>query len=366
MTGQAPSMQVDPWSDHLSGLLERLPWLGRMLGGWESALLRERLEAIPIDCPVYIAGLARSGSTILLELLARHPEAATHRYRDFPPILLPWAWNWFVDRAGRDRQAPTERAHRDRIAVTPESPEAFEELLWMAFLPGLHDPARSAILDGRERYPRFEAFYRDHIRKILLLRGGSRYLAKGNYDVTRLRYLLALFPEARFLVPIRDPVWHIASLIKQQRLFAAAGSADARVRRHLRRSGHFEFGLDRRPINTGDAGQAARVEALWRAGEEVQGWAMQWAGIYGHVADMLEEPVLAAAIQVVRYEDFCADPAAVMTEILAHCGLGEAGLPEMAARTVRPPDYYRPGFERAECEAIQRHTGGVARRFGYG
>ena len=50
-----------------------------------------------------------------------------------------------------------------------------------------------------------EAFYRDHIRKLLWLRGGRRYLSKGNYNTTRIAYLARLFPDARFIVPVRDP-----------------------------------------------------------------------------------------------------------------------------------------------------------------
>lgn len=39
---------------------------------------------------MYIAGLARSGTTILLEKLATHPDVVTHRYRDDPPIFSPY------------------------------------------------------------------------------------------------------------------------------------------------------------------------------------------------------------------------------------------------------------------------------------
>jgi hypothetical protein len=121
-------------------------WVG--LGNLESRLLSERLSAIQIKKPVYVAGLARSGTTILLELLARHPHLASHRYRDFPPVLTPWFWNWFVDRASVGGEAASERAHGDGIEVTSESPEAFEEVVWMAFFPGLHDPAVNSVLPG--------------------------------------------------------------------------------------------------------------------------------------------------------------------------------------------------------------------------
>ena len=66
---------------------------------------------------------------------------------------------------------------------------------------------------------RFEEFYCNHIRKILLSQGGTRYLAKANYNISRMKYLSKLYPEARFVILVRDPPEHIASLIKQHRLF---------------------------------------------------------------------------------------------------------------------------------------------------
>src|SRR5690606_23975462 len=109
-----------------------------------------------------------------------------------------------------------------------------------------------------------------------------------NYNLTRLRYLRKLFPDARFIVPIRDPEWHVASLMKQHRLFSAAGAKDEKVRRHLRRSGHFEFGLDRKPVNLGNEAAVAEIAALWRDGKEAAGYAAHWAAIYGHVAEALD------------------------------------------------------------------------------
>src|SRR5262245_43245271 len=236
MTGRPlpDSMKVAGWMDRLGALVERSPRFWLRLGDWESRLDPAGNAGAAIDSPIHICGLARSGSTILLELLARHSHVATHRYRDFPLVLTPKIWNWFIDRAASRPQPPRERAHADGIDVTPESPEAFEEMIWMAFFPQLHDPARCALLDRRTSNPEFAAFYRDHILKLLQLRGGRRYLAKGNYNITRLGYLQALFPGARFLIPVRDPVWHIASLMKQHALFCNAERADPRVLRHMR------------------------------------------------------------------------------------------------------------------------------------
>ena len=64
-------------------------------------------------------------------------------------------------------------------------------------------------------------------------------------------------PTARFIVPVRDPRWHVASLMKQHRLFWRRGQRDPRILKHMRRAGHLEFGLDRRAINAGDTAKAA-------------------------------------------------------------------------------------------------------------
>ena len=119
-------------------------------------------------------------------------------------MFIPYWWNRFVDKAQNRTLEATERPHGDRIQITPESPEAMEEPLWMAFFPSAHDPAVSHSLGDRHDNPEFERFYRDHIRKLLLVRGGTRYASKGNYNVTRLEYLLRIFPDARFVIPIRE------------------------------------------------------------------------------------------------------------------------------------------------------------------
>lgn len=354
------------WLDLLGGLVERSGGFWRRVGDLETDQHEAALARIAIDRPIYIAGLARSGSTILLESLARHPEVATHQYRDFPLLFAPLHWDRLFGRR-QTAAAPEERAHQDRIRVTPSSPEAMEEVLWMAFFDQLHEAGHDQVLDAATMAPRFEAFYCAHVKKMLLLRRGRRYLAKGNYNVTRLAYLQKLFADARFLVPVRQPDWHVASLLKQHRLFADAERRDPRILRHMRRLGHFEFGLDRRAINTGDADAARAIERLWGEGRDVEAYARLWASVYGFVQDQLAaDPALAAATRIVRYEALCDDPLSELAEIARHVGLTfpAADLAATAA-AISGPDYYRPAFSEAERSTIRAITGPVAGRLGY-
>jgi len=364
------TFRVTPWVHHCGRFVARNPRLWLRLGNAETRIRSADIEAISITQPVFVCGLARAGTTILLETLAAHPDLASHRYRDDPFVFTPIFWNLFLSRLPKSRQAPAERAHAAGIAVTAESPEAFEEMIWMAFFRGLHDPAQgaghSAVLDAATNCPAFEAFLRDHIRKLLWVRGRPRYLSKANYDVTRMEYLLKLFPDARFVLPLRAPEAHIASLAKQHRLFCEGERRHPRALQHMRRIGHFEFGLDRRPIDVGDGVMPAILQAF-RDGEEVRGWALYWASLHNWLAGRLaDNAALRAAVQVVRFEDLCRRPEDVLRQVFRHCGLpDEDGRIAAAARRIHAPTYYRPDFSPQDRAQIAALTGEAAQRFGY-
>ncbi len=357
--------EVPRATDLLGRLVTRTARFWRWLGGIETDMLEERLTDIRVESPIYICGLARAGTTILLELFGALPQVATHRYRDFPLIYTPYFWDLVLSRLARPSTEPVERTHLDGIMVTPESPEAFEEVLWMHFFPDSHDSARSSVLDETTRNPAFEAFYRDHLRKLMLIQGASRYAAKGNYNIARLPYILKLFSDAKVLVAVREPSAHIASLMKQHALFCEGERRNPRMLEHMRRVGHFEFGLDRRPIHLGP--ETDDVLALWEAGEEVRGWAVYWRSIHNHLLGLIEsDQGLAQAIQLVRHEALCEHPEETLAALARHCALDPQG-PDISsfARRLRYPTYYRPAFSDAERRIIAEETGEVAARLGY-
>ncbi|MBX3500498.1 MAG: sulfotransferase [Alphaproteobacteria bacterium] len=347
--------------------MSRRSGLMRRIGDFETRRLAPELDGVAIRAPIFICGLARSGTTILLETLAAHPDTVTHRYRDYPGVLAPVFWDHVASRLYAGRTEARERAHGDGIAVTPDSPEAIEEMLWMAFHPRSHDPAHDNSLGRGSVAPDFAARYRDHIRKLLWLRRGSRYLSKGNYNTARLEALIDLFPDARFFVPVREPVAHIASLVRQHARFCVAEARHPAALRYMQRIGHFEFGLDRRPLNLGDGAMVAEIQRLWRQGREVEGWSLYWSGVHAFIADRLaRDSALRGSVAVVRFEDLCAEPTTTLNHVLAHAGLpaSDAWVSEHAAR-LRAPDYYSISLDAAERQTIRRLTAAVAARFGY-
>jgi len=342
--------------------------LWRRLGNLETSVLADEIGGIAIDRPLYVTSLARAGTTIVTEMLERHPDVTSHRYSDFPNCWTPYWRNHLLRATRRETPALQERAHHDRIQVSNDSPEAVEEVLWMYFFPGAHDSRASVVLGNSTSNPAFEDFYRAHVRKLLAVRGCSRYLAKGNYNITRLAYLRRLFPDARFVIPLRDPVHHIASLAKQHALFTSASAEDPRVARLLALSGHFEFGPQRQYVHCGDDAAAQAIGACWADGREVEGWARYWASTYSLLARQLEDsPGLPDAVLLFRYEDLCEHAEAVIDALLAHCGLDAGAFAETRAefsQRLSLPDYYRPGFSEAETELIGTLCGPVLDRLG--
>ena len=343
-------------------LSRKLMGLMRVLGEVEHDALARRLDEVRIDRPVFVAGLARSGTTMVLTLLERADAVATHRYRDFPFLCVPLAWNWLQDRLGGGGEQAVERPHRDRIRITKESAEAFEEPIWQEFFPWVHDATRCHVLDGRERNADFEAFFASHLRKILWLRGGKRYVSKGNYNLARIEYLARVFPTARFVVPVRAPLAHVQSLVEQHALFCRYAEDDARVPKYLAAAGHYEFGPQRRPGNF-DPQRVGEIEAAWREGDEYRGYARQWAQAYAHV-DRLRSGPLGARMMVQRYEDFCAQPASVSAQILDFCQLGDAaGRVAAQAATVSAPS--QRALPPGAAQTVWSEVREVATRFGY-
>jgi hypothetical protein len=343
---------------YLSSLLHNLSEM-------ETFALGKRLYGLPINRPVFITGLARSGTTILLTLLSQADHVATHRYRDFPFLSIPVIWNWFQSRTSI-KDTPVERPHGDRIHITKESPEAFEEPLWQLFFPWTHDPTRCHVLDSDAKTEEFTAFFCDHIRKMLFIRNAQRYVSKGNYNVARITLLAQLLPDARFIIPIRAPLTQVRSLVKQHQRFSQYSVADKRIPHYLAAAGHYEFGPQRCPMNL-DLQRIGWIEQAWRNGEEYRGYARQWAEVYRYVDRLRQkDEALANRILILRYEDLCACPAEKIEQLFAFTALDDSqGRVHAIAETLAAPPDETLNITESDRQTVWQETASVAECFGY-
>lgn len=315
----------------------------RRLAEIETRMYQDRIEPDHGRRPVFVTSLPRAGTTVLLEALAAFPEFAAATYRHMPFTLLPLIWTEATRRFQQEAQ-PAERAHGDGVAVGFDSPEAFEETLWMAFWPERYRDGMIRPWTEATRDQGFEAFFRAHMAKVVAAEGGEarRYLSKNNANIARLPMIAAAFPDATVIVPVRDPWAQVASLLRQHRRFLDLHARDAFALRYMRGLGHFEFGAALRPISWGaEAPDPAEADGA-------EFWLAYWADAY--------EEALAGAgdkVVLVDHDRLSADPAPHLAALAEAVGARPgADLAAVAAR-FRPS---RPGEPPAAPGALIRRA----------
>ena len=204
-----------------------------VLGFLENRLcLQAQWTASPVSLsqelrqPLYVVGFPRSGTTLLFNLLAQHADARplhfweamqpAPRYRNGRPcrrdgrLAQARQVAWFIN-----RQAPRLKTQHPLVAQEPE------ESTWLlgntfmspafsmqANVPNYH----TWLLDQpKERWKRCYQYYR---RTLLSLQGSAmtqHWVLRSPAHLRNLSLFLETLPEARVVLPIRDPVKVVGS-----------------------------------------------------------------------------------------------------------------------------------------------------------
>ena len=308
----------------------------------ESRVCRRRLAAIDVQRPVFIAGLPRAGTTMLLRALAALGPFASNSYRDMPFLLTPLFWELLSRRLPR-RNAAIERAQGDGVVVSRDAPEALDEVVWRAFWPAKYRADRIEPWQADDRYARaeFAPFLRSHFAKTIALRReqgqpASRYLSKNNANLGRIGTLLALQPDAVIVVPFREPRCQAASLLRQHRRFLEIHAVDAFARRYMADVGHFEFGANLRPIDFG--GWLGTAEPLVADAHRLDFWLRYWCAAYGHALAEVGDGDASANIVFVSYDATCRHPLESLASLCRQVGVGEPAALATVAAAIEPGD----------------------------
>jgi hypothetical protein len=280
----------------------------------ESRIFSDALATVRVDRPVFITGLPRAGTTILLEIIVATGEFVSHTYRDMPFVMLPMLWSRFSQHFRRSDER-RERAHGDGILVSVDSPEAFEEIVWLTFWSSQYAKDRILPWDTTGDAD-FEYFFREHIRKIVALRGSEeatarRYVSKNNLNIARAEYLKKILPDAVIIVPFRTPGQHAASLLKQHLNFLRIHSRDPFASAYMKGLGHFDFGMNLMPVDFGNW-----LASSSRDASTLEFWIQYWTSAYGYLYDACADRVL-----FLSYERLCKSPRESLRALAAVLGM---------------------------------------------
>jgi hypothetical protein len=307
------------------------PLLQKALYDLENDLFRSRFEALQSGPEVFVTGLPRSGTTLILNLLYGTGEFACFTYRQMPFVLSPLIWatvSRLFQRRGRD----TYRAHGDGVKISYDSPEAFEEILWLSFLKKkIVRKQTLAVVSPEDCTPEFIEALRTTAKKLTYLKSShntdeapSRYLSKNNANISRVDSILSVFPAATLIIPFRHPLAHVSSLVTQHERFLHIHKEDGFARKYMEWLGHYEFGANFRPI---DFGNWLDEEDLSRS-PEGGFWLRYWTAAYRSVLATTEKRVY-----FMNFDDLLRRPGRTLEQLASVTSLRHGGrLNEQAAR----------------------------------
>jgi hypothetical protein len=235
------------------------------------------------DRPIFILGPPRSGTSVLYKTLCTHPDVA-YMHRGFKKLpQLPWLAH-ALERAGL-------------VGSTPKEASAF----WDRYRAGRLD-----VMTADEVTPAIRTWYRKVVEGVLRVTGRKRFVAKCPPHSVRVPWIDAIFPDAQFVVAVRD--WRAV-------VCSTAIKRDANEERQRREFFGIRVPGHKRMKTLASEHSAARIYRVVH--EMLEGWEAELPGRFHHVV----------------YSRLCADPRAELREVARFCDLSwsdefEASLPE--------------------------------------
>jgi len=244
---------------------------------------------------VFISGLARAGTTVLMRRFHATDLYRSLTYRDMPFILAPNLWQRLSLNSKRETEY-SERAHGDNLLVNIDSPESLDEVFWRIFVGDEY--LKKAHLEPHEPSGDIIQKYICYVNAILAAHSPRRelYLSKNNNNILRLGAIHQAFPNALILIPFREPLQHALSLLLQHRRFSELQEKSGFTLSYMSWLGHHEFGLDHRPfLLDGTASSTYSTDTL-------DYWLQLWCQTYAWLENSKPKSAF-----FICYEDLCTD-----------------------------------------------------------
>lgn len=156
----------------------------------------------PIDRPIFVIGMPRSGTTVLFEAFAARPDLAwlSQCHEHWPDVPACAVLSRLTDLTPAMRRAVSRsdqlRPWIERLRIGPNEAYSFWERC-------CGEKFRNDFLLDTEATPQEVACVRRRVGTILRYHGKPRFAAKLT-GPGRIRYLSSIFPDARFVHVVRD------------------------------------------------------------------------------------------------------------------------------------------------------------------
>ena len=288
----------------VSKLLHRIVLNNYNVGKW---LLKREFKKLTIQPKgefIIVSGLARSGTTSLMNYLAQHHQLKSLDYSNMPFLLAPNLWKKIYKPKAQNFQ---NRAHNDGLKICFSSAEALEEYFFKSHLND--NFIKDEIIYKHEIS---NEIYQDYIKYQALVRGSddSVYLAKNNNFLLRYKSIREYNKDFKFLVMVRDPLSHANSLLKQHQNFIKQQNEDSFVLEYMNWLGHHEFGLNQKLFQFDEPVSASENK------DTLEYWLQIWINYYNYLLQLDDENII-----LINYDMYCQYPQQHLEYILNKLGL---------------------------------------------
>ena len=269
-------------------------FLNEILEDIENKLYLSKNE---LDCDnnFFISGLARSGTTYLLECLYKQEIFGSLIYRDMPMISCVNLWN-SITKKFKTKTLSKMRLHGDGIKIDYDSPEALDEIKWKNILKNSYYKKNSLL--QHEINKKDLTRYKCMIKAILIKSKKKFYLKKNNNNILRLNSLLNYFPNSIFIFTIRDPSSHAISLFNMHIKFKELQKTDPFILHYMNLLGHHEFGSGHKIFDFSNS-----QNDIKKSEKNINYWLNIWINYY----EYLEKYLIRRNIYLLDYNKFCND-----------------------------------------------------------
>ena len=165
---------------------------------------------------VFITGLARSGTTALLNKIFSTGEFGSFLYKYMPFILSPSLANIYSKNSNKYKELYLERHHKDGILFSSNSPECLDEPFWIKSSEKNYKSNKLSPYLPRQRDLKTYAYLLNRYAEIQNI---NKLVIKNNNNHIRIKSLSKFFSKSKFIILFRDPLTHSKSLMQQHQNF---------------------------------------------------------------------------------------------------------------------------------------------------
>lgn len=256
---------------------------------------------------VIVSGLARAGTTSLMNDLSKIDDLVSLNYANMPFLMCPNLWAKFYKPKTTEFK---ERSHKDGIMIGLNSNEALEEYF---FKVTAND---SYIKESHlSEYNISQADYADYLdyQSIIKLDNKKIYLAKNNNFILRYKSVRDYNDDFIMVILYRDPLTHAASLMEKHCYYKKLQSKDPFVLEYMNWLGHHEFGLNQKTFVFSNSNKLVNED---EDKDSMNFWLQTWINYYSYVLTINHPNTI-----LVNYDSYCKYPKEIIETLLKKTGI---------------------------------------------